>query len=128
MGGLEGLPKHGTIGLPGRFTKAVTTDCCANLGSVLRKLTGALADGPWKVELCVSKGTAFSVSCRRPSKAPYKNVLSFLMGPPNEPPNCCRDNAFLIGTPCPANENGPPGCSAWLNAKGSRASILSFRK
>src|SRR5690242_1718015 len=128
MGGLEGLPKQGTIGLPGRPTKALTTDCCPNLGSVWRKLTGALAEGPSKIELCVSSGTAFWVSCRRPSKAPYKNVLSFMIGPPNEPPNCCRDKEFLIGWPCAVNENGLDGASAWLKAKGSRASSASFRK
>src|SRR5260370_37149100 len=124
MTALGGTPKHGTVdgalGLLARATRALTTDCCPNLGSVLRKLTGALGDGPWNMELCVSRGTVFSVSCRRPSKAPNKNVLSFRMGPRNEPPNCCRDKEFLIRRPCAVTANGPPVCSAWLIANASR--------
>src|SRR5215472_12343075 len=94
----SGLFRQGTSGFPSSVARPVTMDCCA-----FRKSDGkkgfdiANGLGPAKIELCVSKGTAFCESCRRPSKAPYKNVLSFLIGPPSEPPNCCRDNEFLIG-------------------------------
>src|SRR5215469_2551345 len=71
-----GLLRHGTMGgRPGVVMRAVTMACCAFLGSDGKNgFEVASGLGPAKMELCVSKGTAFWESCRRPSKAPYKYV------------------------------------------------------
>src|SRR5260370_40012042 len=54
----------------------------------------------------VSKGTAFCASCRKPSKATNRNVLSFLTGKLRDPPNCWRLKVSLIGEP---RVSGLPG-------------------
>src|SRR5215472_11328557 len=82
-----GLFKQGTVGFPGSLTKAVTTLCCAALGSPVGKAVGDAAVGPAKIELSVKRETAFWASWRSPSKARNKWVLPFLIGAPKEPPN-----------------------------------------
>src|SRR5580704_1607975 len=127
--GSAGSDRYGTI-VPGDWVaNPLTTVCCADLGSkVGNGLALAVGEGPAKIELVVNKGTESWASECRPSKEMKRNVLSFLIGKPTLPPNCWRFKEFLIGSPTASSEKGSPGCNAGLKAKGSRASIASFRK
>src|SRR5579863_9294092 len=84
-----------------------------------------------KTLVFVNRGTAFCASCRKPSKATNRNVLSFLIGRPMAPPNCWRLKVSLMGEPSESALAGLkvwPGCNAWLNENGFWASIASLRK
>src|SRR5580700_3270675 len=127
--GSAGSDKHGTMVPRDCVASPLTTVCCADLGSkVGNGLVVAVGEGPAKIELLVNNGTESCASERRPSKEMNRNVLSFLIGKPTLPPNCWRFKEFLIGSPTASRANGSPGCNAGLKAKGSRASIASFRK
>src|SRR6202162_6346987 len=127
--GSAGSDKHGTMVPEDWVANPLTTLCCADLGSkVGNGLVVAVGEGPAKIELSVNKGTESCASERRPSKEMKRNVLSFLIGKPTLPPNCWRFKGFLIGSPTASSENESPGCNAGLKAKGSQASIASFRK
>src|ERR1700726_2380118 len=123
-GGLLGGVRQTTLGAD-EVAKAVTTACCANLGSLCENgFPVAVKEGPAKIELSVSRGTEFCESCRRPSKDANRKVLSFLMGKPMEPPYCWRLSEFLIGAPVEVVlkfEKVGSGARAELKANGSRA-------
>src|SRR5207249_2944020 len=105
--------RHGTCVLLPCAVSPPAMDCCPAVGA--------------KILLLVSSGTECSASDRRPSWPINRNVLSFFIGKPIVPPNCCRFSPFLIGKPLAVSENWP-GFRAGLNANGSRASIASLRK
>src|ERR1700692_1023179 len=130
-GGLLGGVRQTTIGAGGG-AKAVTTACCANLGSLCENgFPVAVKEGAANIELSVSRGTEFWEFCRRPSKDANRKVLSFLMGKPMAPPYCWRLSEFLIGLPLEVVlKLAKVGsvAKAELYAKGSRASMASLRK
>src|ERR1700726_849605 len=130
-GGLLGGVRQTTLGAD-EVAKAVTTACCANLGSLCENgFPVAVKEGPANIELSVRRGTEFCEFCRRPSKEANRKVLSFLMGRPMAPPYCWRLSEFLIGRPVEVVlklEKVGSVARAELKANGSRASMASLRK
>src|SRR5579863_7129610 len=109
-------------------SKQVTVGCDEVASAPRMAFCAAVAR---KILVSVNSGTAFCASCRKPSNATNRNVLSFLIGKPRVPPNCWRLKVSLIGEPKVSGLAGLkawPACNAWLKEKGFWASITSLRK